>query len=191
MKQKKLMLMVITGSLFLTTLQAGENIYLGDNFNERHSENDSFTKTIVKNRVYNGVGDASYTKIDGKEELQEALVSGQLDQESHGNKITKEYKLIEIKNANINQNDLKKMKGDSLLIGTRIKDEKAQIMQSISIKNSKIDTKKQINIGVISSAKNNSGINSINHIEKSSLMGGKDTKDSSIENRGSISLIDD
>jgi len=191
MKQKKLMLMVITGGLFLTTLQAGENIYLGDNFNERHSENDSFTKTIVKNRVYNGVGDASYTKIDGKEELQEALLSGQLDQESHGNKITKEYKLIEIKNANINQNDLKEMKGDSLLIGTRIKDEKAQIMQSISIKNSKIDTKKQINIGVISSAKNNSGINSINHIEKSSLMGGKDTKDSSIEDRGSISLIDD
>lgn len=83
------------------------------------------------------------------------------------------------------------MKGDSLLIGTRIKDEKAQIMQSISIKNSKIDTKKQINIGVISSAKNNSGINSINHIEKSSLMGGKHTKDSSIEDRGSISLIDD
>ena len=191
MKQKKLMLMVITGGLFLTTLQAGENIYLGDNFNERHSENDSFTKTIVKNRVYNGVGDASYTKIDGKEELQEALLSGQLDQESHGNKITKEYKLIEIKNANINQNDLKEMKGDSLLIGTRIKDEKAQIMQSISIKNSKIDTKKQINIGVISSAKNNRGINSINHIEKSSLMGGKDTKDSSIEDRGSISLIDD
>ena len=191
MQQKKLMLIIITGSLFLTTLHAGENIYLGDNFNERHSENDSFTKAIVKNRVYNDVGGASYTKIDGKEELQEALLSGQLDQESSGNRITKEYKLIEIENANINQNDLKDMKGDELLIGTRIKDEKSQIMQSISIKNSKIDTNKHINVGVISSAKNNSGINSMNSIERSSLMGGSHTENSSIEDRGSISLIDD
>ncbi len=192
MKQTKLILTIITGTLFIATLHAGENIYLGNNFNERHSENDSFTKTIVKNRVYNGVGGASYTKIDGKEELQEALVSGQLDQESNGNKITKEYKLIEIKNANINQNDLKDMKGDELLIGTRIKDEKSQIMQSINIKNSKIDTNKHINVGVISSAKNNSGITSINCIEKSSLTGGNHKeKSSSIKDRGSISLIDD
>ncbi|MCK5855488.1 MAG: hypothetical protein KAG56_09730 [Sulfurovaceae bacterium] len=191
MQQKKRMLIIITGSLFFTILYAGENIYLGDKFNERHSDNDSFTKVIVKNRVYNDVGGASYTKIDGKEELQEALLSGELDQESTGSRITKEYKLIEIENANINQNDLKNMKGEELLIGTRIKDEQSKIMQSISIKNSKINTNKHINVGIISSAKNNNGINSMNRIERSSLIGGKHKEDSSIENRESISLFDD
>jgi len=197
MRQKKLIMALLIGSLYSTTLYSGENIYLGDDFNERHSNvNESYIKTMAKNRAYNGVGGASYTKVDGKEQLQEALESGQLDQEMNGNRINQEYKHIEINNARINQQDLKNMQGDNLLIGSRVKNDKEKIMQTIDIKNSKIDTNKHINVGIISSAKNNSGISSINSINRSSLLGGSKRKTSSsfrdkdTRDKKGISLID-
>jgi hypothetical protein len=196
MKQKKIMLIVVIvtlGSLSLSSLYAGENIYLGDKFNPRHSNvNESFVKTMAKNRAYTGAAGASYTKIDGKEQLQKALETGQLDQELNGNRINQEYRRIEINNAHINKNDLKNMAGDNLLIGSKVTQEKQRLMQSIDMKNTKIDTKKHINVGIISSAKNNSGLTSVNSIKSSSLTGG-DTlkKPSSLNKKESISLIDD
>jgi len=186
---------LIIGTLSLSSLYAGEgnNVYLGDKFNPRHSNvNESFVKTMAKNRAYTDANGASYTKIDGKEELQKALETGQLDQELNGNRITQEYKYIEINNARINKNDLKNMKGDNLLIGSKVTQEKQRVMQSIDMKNSKIDTDKHINIGIVSSVKNNSGITSINKIQGSSLIGGnKLKKSSSRDKKESISLIDD
>ena len=188
-------ILITIGALSLSSLYAGEsnNVYLGDKFNPRHSNvNESFVKTMAKNRAYTDANGASYTKIDGKEELQKALETGQLDQELNGNRITQEYKYIEINNARINKNDLKNMKGDNLLIGSKVTQEKQRIMQSIDMKNSKIDTDKHINIGIVSSVKNNSGITSINKIQKSSLIGGnKLKKSSSRDKKESISLIDD
>jgi len=188
-------ILITIGALSLSSLYAGEssNVYLGDKFNPRHSNvNESFVKTMAKNRAYTDANGASYTKIDGKEELQKALETGQLDQELNGNRITQEYKYIEINNARINKNDLKNMKGDNLLIGSKVTQEKQRIMQSIDMKNSKIDTDKHINIGIVSSVKNNSGITSINKIQGSSLIGGnKLKKSSSRDKKESISLIDD
>lgn len=188
-------ILITIGALSLSSLYAGEssNVYLGDKFNPRHSSvNESFVKTMAKNRAYTDANGASYTKIDGKEELQKALETGQLDQELNGNRITQEYKYIEINNARINKNDLKNMKGDNLLIGSKVTQEKQRVMQSIDMKNSKIDTDKHINIGVVSSVKNNSGITSINKIQGSSLIGGnKLKKSSSRDKKESISLIDD
>lgn len=188
-------ILITIGALSLSSLYAGEssNVYLGDKFNPRHSNvNESFVKTMAKNRAYTDANGASYTKIDGKEELQKALETGQLDQELNGNRITQEYKYIEINNARINKNDLKNMKGDNLLIGSKVTQEKQRVMQSIDMKNSKIDTDKHINIGIVSSVKNNSGITSINKIQGSSLIGGnKLKKSSSRDKKESISLIDD
>jgi len=188
-------ILITIGALSLSSLYAGEsnNVYLGDKFNPRHSNvNESFVKTMAKNRAYTDANGASYTKIDGKEELQKALETGQLDQELNGNRITQEYKHIEINNARINKNDLKNMKGDNLLIGSKVTQEKQRVMQSIDMKNSKIDTDKHINIGIVSSVKNNSGITSINKIQRSSLIGGnKLKKSSSRDKKESISLIDD
>ena len=192
---KNFILTITIGALSLSSLYAGEsnNVYLGDKFNPRHSNvNESFVKTMAKNRAYTDANGASYTKIDGKEELQKALETGQLDQELNGNRITQEYKYIEINNARINKNDLKNMKGDNLLIGSKVTQEKQRVMQSIDMKNSKIDTDKHINIGIVSSVKNNSGITSINKIQGSSLIGGnKLKKSSSRDKKESISLIDD
>ena len=188
-------ILITIGALSLSSLYAGEsnNVYLGDKFNPRHSNvNESFVKTMAKNRAYTDANGASYTKIDGKEELQKALETGQLDQELNSNRITQEYKYIEINNARINKNDLKNMKGDNLLIGSKVTQEKQRVMQSIDMKNSKIDTDKHINIGIVSSVKNNSGITSINKIQGSSLIGGnKLKKSSSRDKKESISLIDD
>ncbi|HIM93807.1 MAG TPA: hypothetical protein EYM49_02055 [Campylobacterales bacterium] len=188
-------ILITIGALSLSSLYAGEsnNVYLGDKFNPRHSNvNESFVKTMAKNRAYTDANGASYTKIDGKEELQKALETGQLNQELNGNRITQEYKHIEINNARINKNDLKNMKGDNLLIGSKVTQEKQRVMQSIDMKNSKIDTDKHINIGIVSSVKNNSGITSINKIQGSSLIGGnKLKKSSSRDKKESISLIDD
>ncbi|HIC77806.1 MAG TPA: hypothetical protein EYP02_01370 [Sulfurovum sp.] len=188
-------ILITIGALSLSSLYAGEsnNVYLGDKFNPRHSNvNESFVKTMAKNRAYTDANGASYTKIDGKEELQKALETGQLNQELNGNRITQEYKHIEINNARINKNDLRNMKGDNLLIGSKVTQEKQRVMQSIDMKNSKIDTDKHINIGIVSSVKNNSGITSINKIQGSSLIGGnKLKKSSSRDKKESISLIDD
>jgi hypothetical protein len=198
MKQQKntlIVAIVALGSLSLTGLYAGEgnNIYLGDKFNPRHgSVNESFVKTMAINRAYHGASGSSHTKVNGKEELQKALESGQLDQEVNGNRITQEYKYIEIKNANLNKYDLKNMTGDNLLIGSKVTQEKQRVMQSINMKNTKIDTDKHINVGIISSAKNNSGLTSVNSIKNSSLTGGdRFKKPSSLNDKESISLIDD
>lgn len=198
MRQKKIIVMIV-GSLCLTSLYAGENVYLGETFNQRHSTiNESFVKTTVKSTQESD----SYTQISGKEELREAILSGELDQEVSGNKINKEYRYIDIKNANINQNDLKDMQGDEVLIGSRITDEKQSIEQYISIKNSNIKADKNINVGVISTSEDTSGITSLNTIEKSSLIGGNKLgkRNSSAgkidldmdreEQKSSISLID-
>lgn len=198
MKQTKLIIAIV--SLSCSTLYSGENIYLGDTFNQRHSTlNESFVKTTVKSTRESE--NSSYIEINGKEELREALLSGQLDREASGNKINKEYRYIEIKNARLTQQDLKDMKGDEILIGSRIKNGKKDIEQYISIKNSSIKSDKHINVGIISNSKNTNRISGLNTIERSSLQGGnRKSRESNIDRlsssgdrkkRESISLIDD
>ncbi|MCH9739255.1 MAG: hypothetical protein K0U38_00215 [Epsilonproteobacteria bacterium] len=184
--KKTILIVGIISSLSLNALYAADsdNVYLGDNFNKRNSSvNDSFVETMAKNRAYSNIGDASVTEVDGKEEFKEALEAGELDQEVDSNKITQEYKHIEIKNVRLNKNDLKDIEGDRLLIGSEV-DEREKLMQSIEIKNSKIETDKQLNVGIVSSSDQVSDITSINTIDRSSLQGGKD------EDEGDISRLE-
>ena len=162
---------ITIGSLCL--LNAGDNFYQGDSFNKRHSKGkESFNKTMAKNRAYSHMGDASYTEVDGKEEFKKALESGQLDQKVDTNKITKTYKAIDIKNVRLNKNDLKDVAGDNLLIGSQVDEDREKLMQTIDIKNSKIDTDKEVNIGVKSTSDKVNGIDSITNIKDSSIKGG-------------------
>jgi hypothetical protein len=162
---------ITIGSLCL--LNAGDNFYQGDSFNKRHSKGkESFNKTMAKNRAYSHMGDASYTEVDGKEEFKKALESGQLDQKVDTNKITKTYKAIDIKNVRLNKNDLKDVAGDNLLIGSQVDEDREKLMQTIDIKNSKIDTDKEVNIGVKSTSDKVNGIDSMTNIKDSSIKGG-------------------
>jgi hypothetical protein len=162
---------ITIGSLCL--LNAGDNFYQGDSFNKRHSKGkESFNKTMAKNRAYSHMGDASYTEVDGKEEFKKALESGQLDQKVDTNKITKTYKAIDIKNVRLNKNDLKDVAGDNLLIGSQVDEDREKLMQTIDIKNSRIDTDKEVNIGVKSTSDKVNGIDSITNIKDSSIKGG-------------------
>jgi len=162
---------ITIGSLCL--LNAGDNFYQGDSFNKRHSKGkESFNKTMAKNRDYSHMGDASYTEVDGKEEFKKALESGQLDQKVDTNKITKTYKAIDIKNVRLNKNDLKDVAGDNLLIGSQVDEDREKLMQTIDIKNSRIDTDKEVNIGVKSTSDKVNGIDSITNIKDSSIKGG-------------------
>jgi len=167
---------IILGNL----LYAGDNFYQGDSFNKRHSAGkESFIRSVAKNRAYSHMGDASYTEVNGKEEFKEALKSGQLDKKVDSNKITNSYNVIDIKNVRLNKNDLKDLDGDKLLIGSDVDKDGEKLMQTIDIKNSKIETDKQLNVGVVSSTEDVSGIDSITNIKGSSLKGGKkqDSKD--------------
>ncbi len=159
-------------------LNGGENMYLGDSFNARHSKaKESFNKTMAKNRAYSHMGDASYTEINGKEEFKKALESGKLNQKVDTNKITKTYRAIEIKNVRMNRNDFKDIDGDRVIIGSQVDKDREQLMQTVDIKNSKIETDKKLNVGVVSTSDKISGIDTMTNIQNSTLKGVNKRKD--------------
>ncbi len=159
-------------------LNGGENMYLGDSFNARHSKaKESFNKTMAKNRAYSHMGDASYTEINGKEEFKKALESGKLNQKIDTNKITKTYRAIEIKNVRMNRNDFKDIDGDRVIIGSQVDKDREQLMQTVDIKNSKIETDKKLNVGVVSTSDKVSGIDTMTNIQNSTLKGFNKRKD--------------
>jgi hypothetical protein len=162
-------LLIAIGALYL---YGGDNFYQGDSFNKRHSKGkESFNKTMAKNRAYSHMGDASYTEVNGKDEFKKALEAGKFDQKIDSNKITKTYKAIDIKNVRMNRDDFKNIDSDRVLIGSEVDKDREKLMQTIDIKNSKIDTDKQLNIGVISKSDKIEGIDTITNIERSSLKG--------------------
>ncbi len=143
-----------------------------DTFTKKHSAaNKSFIKSMAKNRAYTDVGGASYTKINSDEEFKKAMESGELDQESTGSRIQKQYKYIDISNVRINKEEIQNSSGEDMTIGTHLTGEREKLMQAIEIKNSKIETDKELNVGVVSSSDKVSGITSVNTIENSTLIG--------------------
>lgn len=170
---KRLTLVLIIGILY-----GGDNFYIGgdNNFNRRHSTNEAYIKTISKNKAYNKMGDASYVKIDSKEEFKKALESGALNQKIDTNKVTKTYRAIDISNVRLNKNDIKELtkNRDRVIIGSEV-EKGNNLMQSINIKNSKIKTDKKLNIGVVSRSSKISGITNYTNIQRSSIEGGEET----------------
>lgn len=170
---------IVTGLLFFSTCLNAKGAN-EENFNEKHSAaNQSFIETMAKNRAHSNIGNASVTEVRGKEEFKEALKNGDLNQQTDTNKITKEYKHIEVKDVRLNKNDLKEIEGDQLLIGSQVDDQRQKLMQNIEIKNSKIETDKKLNVGVVSSNDEVSGITSVNKIDRSSLQGGNNKNQTS------------
>ncbi len=164
--------------LISSILYGGENLYLGDSFNARHSKaKESFNKIMAKNRAYSHIGDASYTEVNGKEEFKKALESGKLNQKVDTNKITKTYKAIDIKNVRMNRDDFKNIDGDKVLIGSQVDKDREKLMQTVDIKNSKIETDKQLNVGVVSTSDKVSGIDTMTNIQNSTLKGVNKKKD--------------
>ncbi len=169
MTKNKFIIGLIVSVVFLN---GGENLYLGDSFNARHSKaKESFNKTMAKNRAYSHMGDASYTEVNGKDEFKKALESGKLNQKIDTNKITKTYRAIEIKNVRMNRNDFKDIDTDRVIIGSQVDKDREKLMQTVDIKNSKIETDKQLNIGVVSTSDKVSGIDTMTNIQNSTLKG--------------------
>ncbi len=169
MTKDKFIIGLIVSVVFLN---GGENLYLGDSFNARHSKaKESFNKTMAKNRAYSHMGDASYTEVNGKDEFKKALESGKLNQKIDTNKITKTYRAIEIKNVRMNRNDFKDIDTDRVIIGSQVDKDREKLMQTVDIKNSKIETDKQLNIGVVSTSDKVSGIDTMTNIQNSTLKG--------------------
>jgi len=172
--KKIIVLSCILGSLLYSGGTNADNLYLGDGFNLRHSKvKESFIKSIAKNRANLHKKGAGYIEVRGNEEFKDALKSGKLGQTSTGNGITKEYRYIDIKNVNINKNDLKDIDDDRLLIGTKVDSKRAELMQNINIENSRIETEKRLNVGVVSTQKKVEGITTSQNIANSKLKGGK------------------
>ena len=170
---KKVVTIAVSIALGTLYLYGGENVYMGDSFNKRHSKSkEAFNKVMAKNRAYSHMDDASYMEIDGEEEFKKALNSDELSQHIDSNKITKVYRTIDIKNVRMNRDDFKNINKERVIIGSEIDKDREKLMQNASIKNSKIETDKQLNVGVVSTSDKVNGIDTITNIQDSSLKGG-------------------
>lgn len=161
-------------TLSFISLLAPLSLYADDEdpFNKLNAAvNDSFIKVIAKNRVRNGTAQASsYKEIDNKEEFLDALEAGDFDNEPvDTNKITTQYVYTEIKNVRIDKNDLKELEGDTLDLGTHI--DNGKITQVLNIKNSKIETDKEINLAVTLDDDTMSSVTTSTNIKESQLLG--------------------
>ena len=168
MKKKILMPMVLIA--IQTTLYADAD---DDIFNILEtSVNESFIKVVAKNRAASAEGGASsYTQISTKEEFLDALEKEKLNQPIHnGSNFKKEYVYTEIDNVHINSNDLKDVEGDTLRLGTDVKE--GDVTQVLNIKNTKIETDKNIDMTVHLDASERNSATSVTNIEGSQLLGG-------------------
>ncbi len=136
--------------------------------------NKSFIKSVAKDRATMGSAGAQYMEIDGKEELKDALKSGELDSGlEEGNGIDKQYVYREIKNVKLTDRDLRDIEGDTLNLGSSIEGDGQKVTQVLNIKNTTIDTERHINAGVVSDSDDIDGITNVTNIQNSTLIGGE------------------
>jgi hypothetical protein len=145
-----------------------------------YGDSDSYNRVMAKNRASSSIDDSSYVEIKNKKEFKEALESGKIGSEVKGNSVSSTYKVIDIKNVNLSQKDLKDIQGDRLTIGSKITG-REKIKQTVNIKNSKISTTKKLNVGIVSSGRRVHGVSTSNNIRGSSLSGGSSKKKSRLD----------
>jgi hypothetical protein len=157
--------------------------------------NESFIKVVAKNRANKRVNASGYTEIKSKEEFLEALDKGTLNntQRKQGSTLINEYVYTEIKNTNINKNDLRGIQGDTLNLGTNVK--RGKVTQVLKIKNSKIETDKELNLAVNLDANQINSATSFTQIKGSTLRGNSKRKShssssSSSEDNDGLLLLD-
>lgn len=164
---------VLSITMFFTLISPlyGE---VDENFVKMHGMvNKSFIKSVAKNRASMGDQNAAYVEVDGKEEFKDALASGELDTNlDKSNGVRKQYIYKEIKNVNINDSDLKDIEGETLNLGSEVKDGQ-KVVQVLNIEDSKIETDREINAGVVSDSSSTDGVTNVTSVEDSTLVGGK------------------
>jgi len=181
-------LFVVSATLGSTLLMAEDDAFI-----RKHSAaNKSFIKGMAKNRAHSDIGGSHYTKVNGDDEFKQAMESGALEQKSSGSRIQKQYNYIDISNVRVDRDDLKNSSGEDLTIGTRLNGERDKVVQAVDIKNSKIETDRALNVGVVSSSNRVSGVTSVNTIDHSELSGnaGRRQHDSSLMELEDMSLAD-
>ena len=166
---------VIVAILASNSLYADEDsIDADEGFVQKHNTvNESFIRSIAKNRVHQGSPDAVFVEIDGIDEFRDELESGNLETSiREGNGITKQYIYKDIKNVKIDDKDLRGMEQDMIDLGTQIKGNNQQVVQVLNISDSDIRSEtSQINAGIRTETEDLSGIVNKTTIKNSVLQG--------------------
>jgi len=165
----------ITGVITLIVASSHTALYADadESFVKRNSTvNESFIRSIARNRSFVGDQDVVFLEVDGEDEFKEKLESGELTQSiQEGNGITTQYVYKDIKNVNITDRDLSDLEGDTLNLGTHISGDNQAVVQVLNIKNTNIKTDRHINAGITSDSSSLSGVTSVTSIENSDLLG--------------------
>lgn len=179
-KQRVTLAGIISAILIINPLVYAADVGADEDFVTTHGAvNHSFVETIAKNRSHAGDKTADYVDIDGNDEFQEALKSGELNSElEDSSNIRKRYIYREIKNVDLDDRDLEGMEGETLNLGSDI--EGGNVVQSMNIEDSTIDTDKHINAGITSSSDDVSDVTNITNIKDSKLSGGNSDDDGGI-----------
>ncbi|SFV63452.1 hypothetical protein MNB_SV-12-385 [hydrothermal vent metagenome] len=135
--------------------------------------NESFIRSVAKNRAHIGDEDAIFVEVDGMDDFREQLDSGELERTiKEGNGITKQYIYRDIKNIKVDDRDLRNMEGEMLNLGTQIEADNQQVVQILNISDSQIKLDKhQINAGIMSETSDLEGNVNRTTIKNSILQG--------------------
>lgn len=176
--KKLIVISLIVSSSFVYADIYDDYIKLDQGFNHK------FIRNIAESRAHEGHRESEkykdqYMVVDGNEEFKEALENGQFDINlDDPSRIEKEYIYRDIKNVDIDDSDLEGIEGDTLNLGSNV--DSGNIVQSLNIENSSIETDRELSAGVTSNSSDVSDITSITQIKDSKLSGGGSDKDNSI-----------
>lgn len=154
------------------------------------SVNESFIKVVAKNRASAAENSSNFTEINTKEEFLQELKENQENKKAiNTNSLTTEYIYTEIKNVDINKHDLKEIQGDTLNLGTDVK--RGKVSKVLKIKNTKIETDKDINMAVNLDADEKNSATTFTQISDSQLLGSSGLRNNSFGNDSLIDTEDD
>lgn len=149
-------------NITLAVMLVGTFSIADSQFNEQHKMNKSYIKTMAISKSKKGDKGSAYIKIKSKKELKKIIEDGKLKSDTKGNR----YIVIDIKNAHLNRRDLRGMQ--EVNIGSDVKED-GNVMQTINIKNVRLNTDKEINIGIDTTANRRGSITTITNITNSQL----------------------
>ena len=177
MKNKMKLLSMITLFTYSSLLLADAD---ADFVTIHGAVNHSFIESISKNLAHVDDKRGKYIKVDGNDEFKEVLEAGGFNEDDlqNGSKISKRYISTTIENVNLDDSDLTNLDSDTLNLGSDI--EGGNIIQSLNIKDSKIETDRHINAGVTAYGDDTSNITSMTNIQDSQLLGTSNNQDDQI-----------
>ena len=166
---------LIAISLLLSNASLYADIY-DDYIKLDQGVNQKFIRNMAENRAYEGHTQSErykdkYMVVDGNDEFKEAVKEGKFDVDlDDSSRIEKEYIYRDIQNVDIDDSDLEGIEGDTLNLGSNV--EGGNVVQSLNIENSNIETDRKLNAGITSTSSDISDITSLTQIKDSKLSGG-------------------